>query len=130
MTERLNIAPEQDSAGVEFELASEAYLAAYSKLVDELKRLDLAKLVLVLRRDDAIGEVARQGPVFNDLADTHFPGTGSRQAFEMLLTMGLRFVKDEDLAAEIPKARAWIYRDFDEAFGLEERSQTSESPQQ
>lgn len=123
MTEQLNGVPEHDSAGGEFELASEAYLAAHAKLVNELRGLDLAELVRVLRREDPIGEVSREGPVFNDLASMHFPGTASRQAFETMFTMGLRFVKDEDLATEAPKAQAWIYRDFDDAFGLEDRSE-------
>lgn len=130
MTEPSHEIRSGDSAPGGFELAGEAYLEARELLIAELLQLSLADFVRLLRNaEDPISQLAGSAGVYGRIAAVHFPGDQPGGAMNMLLEMGLRFVSNEDLDSEAPRAKDWIYRDFDFAFGLISPDNINESPQ-
>ena len=110
----------------EFEAVAGDYLNHRNEMIQTLKQLELADLIRLLRKeDDPISELAGSAGVFGEIAAVHFPGENSATAFNYLLSMGLRHVKDEELDTEASKAKDWIYREWHETFGLE-RTSTNE----
>lgn len=114
----------------DFESAAASYIEAREALITELMDLSLADFIRLLRKeDDPISQLAGSAGVYGRIAAVHFPGEKPAEAFNMLLTMGLRFVGDEDLDIEAPKAKDWMYREWDDTYGLTPLDSASESPQ-
>jgi|GEM_PF-5978652 hypothetical protein len=82
-------------------------------LIEGLKQLSLPDLIRVMRRDegDSLGELSRSAGAFGELAAVHFDLDKPAEAFNFMLTMGLRFVEDKDLDTEASKAQEWVVRE-------------------